>query len=316
MPTPVCFIGIDVSKACLDVALSDGSRAWRVANDAAGQTALVEELVALAPALIVAESTGGYENGLLTRLWAANLPVALCNPRQIRDFARATGRLAKTDRLDADIIARFAEQIGPEPMVPPSVDQQGLAALVARRRQVIDMMIAEKNRLEHAAPAIARLVERHLTQLKSQLAEIDAEVAAIVQAVEDFRQRRDLLVSVPGVAKITAAVLIADLPELGQIDRRQIAALAGVAPMNRDSGNLRGERHITGGRPSVRCALYMATINAIRCNEPIKTYYRRLRKEGKKPKVAIVASMRKLLITLNAILQTRQPWAQPQQYGC
>jgi transposase len=308
-------VGIDVSKHHLDLALHDGGGPTRYANTADGLAALVSGLGLLAPTLVVAEATGGYEIGLVRACQAAAIPIAVVNPRQIRAFARARGTLAKTDAIDARVIAAFGALLQPRPLPERTIGREAFAGLVARRRQLVDMMIAEKNRLEHASGAVRLSIEEMLGVFKSQLAGVDAAIALAIDADVALSHRRDILTSVPGVGELTAAVLLAELPELGIIGSKQVAALTGVAPINHDSGAHRGERHIGGGRPSVRCALYMATLSAIRYEPGIKAFYQRLRQAGKKPKVAIVAAMRKLVTLLNVLLQRDQLWT-PQQHGC
>jgi len=305
--------GIDVSKAWLDVALGDSDRVDRFTNDAAGCAALSERL--LNAELVALEATGGYEMRIVRSLLAAGVPVAVVNPRQVRDFARASGRLAKTDRLDARVILQFARAFRPTP-IPDLGDQHAaLTALVARRRQLIDMAVAEKNRLEHAPQALVPLIKDVQDLLKSQLTAVDAAIATAIDQEPDLATRRDILLSVPGIGDVAAAVIIAELPELGQIDDKKLSALVGVAPIAHDSGTLRGQRHIGGGRATVRCALYMATLSAIRCNDPIKAFYTRLREAGKPPKVAIVAAMRKLITMVNTIVK-RQVFWENQKHGC
>lgn len=308
-------VGIDVSKHHLDLAQSDGASTTRYANTADGLAALAGELGLLAPALVVAEATGGYEIGLVRSCQAAAIPIAVVNPRQVRAFARARGTLAKTDAIDARTIAAFGALLRPRPLGPVVAGREAFAGLVARRRQLVDMMIAEKNRLEHATGAVRLSIEEMLGVFKSQLAGVDAAIALAIDADAQLSHRRDILTSVPGVGELTAAVLLAELPELATIGSKQAAALTGVAPINRDSGAQRGERHIGGGRPSVRCALYMATLSAIRYEPGLKAFYQRLRQAGKKPKVAIVAAMRKLVTLLNVLLKRDQLW-RPQQHGC
>lgn len=300
------FVGIDVSKAWLDVAVDGASAVTRHGNDGAGHAALAELLNGAE--LVVVEATGGYELDLVRALQRAGASVAVVNPRRVRDFARASGRLAKTDRIDALAIAQFARAMRPAqtPMIEDG--RMALAGLVARRRQVIDMAVAEENRLEHASAALAGMIRDHILQLKDQLAGIDIAIALAIDADEASKARRAILESVPGVGQITAAVLIAELPELGAIDDKKIAALVGVAPVAHDSGTLRGQRHIAGGRGSVRCALYMAALSAVRFNPTIKAFHRRLRDNGKRPKVALVAAMRKLIILLNTLVRRNQMW--------
>jgi transposase len=308
-------VGIDVSKHHLDLALHDGIGTQRYANTAEGLEALLEGLRAAPPSLVVAEATGGYEIGLVRACQAQAIAIAVVNPRQIRAFARAKGTLAKTDAIDARAIAAFGALMQPRPLGAPASGREAFASLVARRRQLVDMMIAEKNRLEHATAAIRLSIEEVLVIFKSQLAGIDAAIALAIDADAELSHRRTILTSVPGVGELTAAVILAELPELGSIGSKQASALTGVAPINHDSGAHRGERHIGGGRPGVRCAIYMATLSAIRCEPNLKAFYQRLRQAGKKPKVAIVAAMRKLVTLLNVLLQRDTPW-KLQQHGC
>ena len=300
------FVGIDVSKAHLDVAFDGGGEVVRHANSPSGCAALAAELSGAT--LAVLEATGGYELEIVRALQRAGAPVAVVNPRRVRDFARASGRLAKTDRIDARIIAHFARAMRPAQTPKIEDGRMALVELVTRRRQLIDMIIAEDNRLEHASATIASAIKEHIAHLKDQLASIDTAIALSVRADEASVRRKAILESVPGVGEITAAVLIAELPELGEIDDKKIAALVGVAPVAHDSGTLRGQRRIAGGRPSVRCALYMAALSAVRFNPAIKTFHRRLRDNGKRPKVALVAAMRKLVILLNTLVRRDQLW--------
>lgn len=308
------MVGIDVSKAHLDVAVEGKRIVARFDNDAAGCAALAAAVAGAE--LVVVEATGGYEMRIVRALMAAGVPISVVNPRQVRDFARASGRLAKTDQVDAHVICHFARAMRPAQI--PHIDDGriALAALVTRRRQLIDMAVAEKNRLEHAPGAVAALINETITGLKTQLARVDAAIALAIEAEPDMAERRDLLLGVPGIGEVNAAVLIAELPELGAIDDKKLAALVGVAPMAHDSGTLRGQRHISGGRATVRCALYMATLSAIRCSPAIKAFYTRLRAAGKPPKVAIVAAMRKHIIMINTIVRRKTPWNEPQQHGC
>ena len=303
------FVGIDVSKDRLDVHLRPSGQAFAIARDSKGLEQLVSDLRGLAPALIVLEATGGFELTIAAALAGAGLPLAVVNPRQIRDFARATGRLAKTDTLDAQIIALFAERIRPEPRPLADADSQTLAELVARRRQVIEMIGMESNRLHQTRDLrVQRTIKATLKTLEAQLAQLDREISDTVKGSPAWRAADDLLTSVPGVGTITSFTLIADLPELGQLDRRRIAALVGVAPINRDSGQMRGRRTIAGGRTDVRNALYMAALSAIRWNPVISEHYRSLVERGRPKKVALVACMRRLLGILNAIIRTKTPW--------
>jgi transposase len=303
------FVGIDVAKDRLDVHLRPSGEALAVGRDAAGLTVLVERLADLAPALVVLEATGGFEVTVAATLGAAQLPLAVVNPRQIRDFARATGRLAKTDRLDAEAIARFAEAIRPEPRPLPDAAVRALAELVARRRQLVEMIGSESQRRRQLRdPRLIRRLDAHLAWLQRELSEIETDLDAAVRTSPAWRATEDLLASVPGIGKTSARTLIAELPELGTLDRRKIASLVGVAPVNRDSGAFRGRRMVLGGRASVRKALYMPTLTAIRRNPAIRALYARLIARGKPAKVAITACMRKLLTILNAILKSQSPW--------
>ena len=303
------FVGIDVAKDRLDVHLRPSGEVLAVGHDGTGLTVLVERLAELAPALVVLEATGGFEVTVAAALGAAQLPLAVVNPRQIRDFARATGRLAKTDRLDAEAIARFAEAVQPAPRPLPSAAARALGELVARRRQLVEMITSEGQRRRQARdPRLARRLDAHVTWLQKELAALETDLDDAVRGTPAWRAAEDLLASVPGIGKTSARTLIAELPELGRLDRRKIAALVGVAPINRDSGSFRGRRMVMGGRASVRTALYMPTLTAIRRNPPLPAFYQRLIGRGRPAKVAITACMRKLLIILNAILRDQTPW--------
>ena len=308
-PASPSFVGIDVSKDRLDVYVRPSGQVFAIARDGQALAQLVADLLTLAPALIVLEATGGFETTVAAALASAGLPLAVVNPRQIRDFARATGRLAKTDALDAQIIALFAERIRPEPRPLADADSQSLAELIARRRQVVEMIGMETNRLHQARNSrVQRMLRATLKTLKAQLAELDHDIDDTVKRSPVWRVADNLLTSVPGVGDVTAHTLIADLPELGQLDRRRVAALVGVAPVNRDFGQMRGKRTIAGGRADVRNALYMATLSAIRWNPVISKHYKSLVERGRPKKVAIVACMRRLLGILNAIIRTKTPW--------
>ena len=303
------FVGIDVAKDRLDVHLRPTGESFTVARDGEALATLVERLRALAPTLVVMEATGGYETVVASALGAAQLPLAVVNPRQIRDFARATGRLAKTDRLDAAAIAHFAEAIRPPVRPIADAEAQALGELVARRRQVIEMIVAEGNRRRRANQRrVVRAIERHLALLQSELSELDGDIDEAIRNTPAWQEDADLLKSVPGVGPATLRTLIAELPELGHLTRRKIAALVGVAPVNRDSGTLRGRRTIAGGRAPVRAGLYMATLVASRANPVIAAHYKKLRAAGKTGKQALTACMRKLIVILNAILRDRKPW--------
>lgn len=303
------FVGIDVSKDRLDVHIRPSAQTFTVPRDGKGLEQLINHLAALKPALIVLEATGGFEIMVAAALASADLPLAVVNPRQIRDFARATGRLAKTDTLDAQAIALFAERIRPEPRPLADAESQTLGELIARRRQVVEMIGMEANRLRQArTPRVQRMLRSTLNALQTQLAELDHDINDTIKRSPVWRAADELLTSVPGVGDVTAHTLIADLPELGQLDRRRIAALVGIAPINRDSGQMRGKRSIAGGRTDVRNALYMATLAATRWNPVIQRHYTALIGRGRPKKVALVACMRRLLGILNAIVRTKTPW--------
>ena len=303
------FIGIDVAKDRLDVHTRPGGEVFAVARDSNGLAMLVERLQRLAPALVALEATGGYETVVASALGAAQLPLAVVNPRQIRDFARATGKLAKTDRIDAAAIAHFAEAVRPPARPLANAEARALGELVARRRQVIEMIIAERHRRRMASQRrVIRAIERHLALLQAELSELEGDIDDAIRKSPAWQADADLLASVPGVGKVTLRTLIAELPEIGHLNRRKIAALVGVAPINRDSGTLRGRRTIAGGRPAVRTALYMAALVASRANPVIAAYYAKLRAAGKTGKQALVACMRRLVVILNAILRDRKPW--------
>lgn len=302
-------VGIDVSKAELVIAAPSVNERWTSGTTPDALAALVERLVALAPNIIVLEATAGYDVPVAVACAAAGLPVAVVNPRQIRAFAQALGRTAKTDAIDADVIAAFGAQIRPEPRPLPDEATHALAALVARRRQLLEMLHAERQRLEQASTTVVRRdLRQHIRWLERRVKDVDDEMHTRIQQSPVWRAKEDLLRSVPGIGPTVSRTLLAELPELGQLDRRTIAALVGVAPFNRDSGRFRGKRMIWGGRRTVRRALYMAALVASRYNAPLRTFYQRLRTAGKPGKVALVAVMRKLLTTLNAMIKHQQPW--------
>ena len=302
------YIGIDVAKAHLDLATHLSGEPWRVANDEAGISAIVTHLRELAPTLVVMEATGGLELPLAGELLSAQLPVAVVNPRQVRDFAKALGKLAKTDTLDARVLAQFGEATKPEPRPLPDAQTQELKALLARRRQLMEMLVAEKNRAGAARDRIRPQLQEHIRWLERHLKELDQDLEDSIRSSPAWRTQEQLLNSAPGVGPVLTVTLLADLPELGTLNRRQISALVGVAPFNRDSGAWRGKRTVWGGRSSVRAALYMGTLVATRFNPVIRTFYQRLLEAGKPKKVALTACMRKLLIILNAMLKHNQPW--------
>ena len=308
MASESSYVGIDVSKAHLDVAVIPLGEVWHTTNDEEGITELTQQLVTHTPVLVVLEATGGYELPLAAALGTAGLPVAVVNPRQVRDFARATGKLAKTDVLDAQLLAHFAQRVQPTPRPLPDPQLQEMAALLARRRQVIEMLVAEKQRLGMASPRVRTGLNEHITWLERTLKELDGDLGQMVKRSPLWRAQKDLLRGVPGVGPNLTFTLLANLPELGTLDRRQIAALVGVAPLNRDSGTMRGKRTVWGGRATVRATLYMATLVATRFNPIIKTFYQRLLAVGKPKKVALTACMRKLLTILNAMLKHGTSW--------
>jgi transposase len=302
-------VGIDVAKAVLDVAVRPQSEERHLANDAAGIAEIVEWLEALHPQVIVVEATGGYEAALVAELGVTGLPVAVVNRRQVRDFARATGRLAKTDRLDAQALAHFGQAVRPTPRPLLNDEAQALAALLERRRQVVAMRTAEANRLGATRVAVVRArIQAHLAWLEADLEEIDGNLRQRLRTSPLWREQDNLLQSVPGIGPILSLTFLAELPELGRLSHRQIAALVGVAPLNRDSGTLRGRRAVWGGRRAVRTALYMGTLRATRCNPPIQAFYARLLAAGKAKKVALVACMHKLLTMLNAMVRHQAHW--------
>jgi transposase len=306
--TAEIFVGIDVSKAQLDVAVHNQPSSWQADNTDAGIAELVKQLQAMTPTLVVLEATGGFELRLVAELAAVKLPVVVTNPRRVRNFARSTGKLAKTDKLDAKMLAHFAAALRPEPRSLPSDQEEQLTALLTRRRQIVDMLTIEKNRLHTVRATMRSDIEEHITWLTQKLDALDTEIDQFIQGSTLWQEKATLLKSVPGVGRITASTLLAMLPELGTLNRQQIAALVGVAPVNKDSGRKQGKRRIFGGRASVRSVLYMAALSAKKHNPKIKKFYEHLLKQGKEKKVALTACMRKLLVILNAMLRTNQPW--------
>ncbi|HVT33268.1 MAG TPA: IS110 family transposase [Rhodanobacteraceae bacterium] len=303
------YVGIDVSKVRLDVHARVADQDATFANDEAGIAALVAYARTRAPRLMVLEATGGLERALVATLMAAGLPIAVVNPRQVRDFAKASGRLAKTDRIDARVLAQFAQAIQPVQRALPDEAAQAFADQLTRRRQLVEMLAMEKNRLKQAPnKGVRQDLKKHIEWLQNRLRASEDGLRQAVEHSPAWQARRDLLAEVQGVGEVTVLTLIGLLPQLGQLDRKQIAALAGVAPFNRDSGTLRGRRTIWGGRAAVRQVLYMATLTAVRCNPVLKAFYTRLRANGKAAKVALVACMRKLLTILNAMLRDGQHW--------
>lgn len=303
------YIGIDVAKAQLDMFIRPTGERLSVTNDELGIRRLIEQLKACD--FVILEATGGLEAPLAGALAIAGIAVAVVNPRQVRDFARATGRLAKTDRLDAEVLARFGEMVRPTPRPLPDAQAQVFEALLTRRRQLVEMLTAEKNRRTGAPKVLYRSIDEHIRWLEKRLAGFDDELGTIIRDSPIWRERDELLRSVPGVGTVLSRTLLAHLPELGALNRKQIAALAGLAPFNRDSGSLRGSRCIWGGRAEVRRVLYMATVAGVRSNPVIRTFYLRLRARGKQAKPALTACMRKLLVILNAMLRSKTQWQTP-----
>lgn len=309
MPGPDVFVGIDVAKGQLDVHVRPTDERLSFANDEAGAAELTRALKGLKPSLVVLEATGGLEALSVATMGARGLPVVVINPRQVRDFARATGELAKTDRIDAAVLSLFAERLRPEVRPLPDEAARDFEARLARRRQVMDMLVAEKQRLATARPAVAKQIKAHIRYLEKLLSDVDRDLERTVASSPLWRTKDELLRSAKGVGPVLSFTLLAEVPELGALNRKQIAKLIGVAPLARDSGTFRGKRQVWGGRGHVRSVLYMGTLAAIRTNPTVRTYYRHLIGNGKPPRVAIVACMRKLLIILNAMVKTGQPWS-------
>lgn len=302
------FVGIDVSKEWLDVAQHIGEEVWRFTNDEAGIARLVAHIQPLEPRLVVLEATGGFEFPAAAALAASEVPVVIANPRQTRDFAKSTGRLAKTDSIDALGLALFAARVRPDVRELPSEEARALEAVVARRRQIIDMITAEKNRLGFALKPVQKGIQKHIRWLERQLHDVDQDLDSMIRNGPLWAAKSDLLQSVPGVGPNLSRTLIAELPELGRLSHKQIAALVGVAPLARDSGKMRGKRMIWGGRATVRSALYLSVWSAAKWNPVIRLFHDRLRTKGKPGKVAQVACMRKLLTILNAMVRDGRPW--------
>ncbi len=313
MGTPV-FVGIDISKKHLDIFLTPPDTSFAVPNTEAGIAKLVARLRQVAPQIILLEATGGYEFRIVAALREAGLPACFINPRQVRDFARSLGILAKTDRIDARVLAQFAEKLRPEPRPLPDAQHQELKHLMARRRQLLEMIQMEQNRLQISPfPRVKQSILAALQALKEQLRQLEQDIDDFFRRHPVWLDQNQLLRSVPGVGPQTSLSIMAWLPELGNLNRREIAALVGVAPSNRDSGAWRGKRSIRGGRPQVRRALYMATLAALRFNAVIRAFYHRLLLNGKARKLALIACMRKLLTILNAMLKNHQPWLPQEQ---
>jgi transposase len=308
MPESELFVGVDVSKAHLDVGVSGSDDVSTFPNSEHGVSELVQRLAELSPALVVMEATGGFEVPAAAALAASGIAVVIANPRQVRDFAKATGQLAKTDQIDAHILALFAERVRPPVRPLPDEAARELDAIIGRRRQIIDMITAEKNRLGFALAPVQKGIQKHIRWLERQLSDVDSDLDNLIRKSPVWKAKSDLLREVPGVGPNLARTLIAELPELGQLTHKEIAALVGVAPFPRDSGLIRGKRMVWGGRASVRTALFMSTWSASRWSPVIRVFYQRLRANGKPPKVALVACMRKLLTILNAMLRDGREW--------
>jgi transposase len=302
------FIGVDVSKNSLDVAVGPSGESMRFANSEDGIALLADFIKPLAPTLVLFEATGGWEMNAVRHLAAKRLPLVVINPRQVRDFAKATGQLAKTDAIDARILARFGEAVKPEVRPLKPLELQKLDALNTRRRQIVEMLTAEQNRMVSAPEWIRPDIEEHIAILKKRLAAINRDLNKLIRKSPLWREKDQILQSFPGVGPVMAMTIIADLPELGTLNRREIAALVGVAPLNCDSGMYKGKRKIWGGRAAIRSVLYMCTLTAIRHNPVIRDFYQRLKRAGKLPKVAITACMRKILVILNAMMKSRTCW--------
>jgi transposase len=304
------FVGVDVSKDSLDVAIGPGKEIITFTNDQKGVDTLIKKLSRIGPGLIVLESTGGYERLATSSLVEAKLPVVIVNPRQVRDFAKSAGILAKTDAIDARVITRFAAAVKPDIRQLKDRETSELTALVTRRRQIVEMIVAENNRLKLANKRNEKDIKDHIRWLEKRIDKIESDIGKMIKNSPIWRCKDDILQSVPGIGPTTSAILICDLPELGVLSQKKIAMLAGLAPLNCDSGKFKGRRRIWGGRAAVRSGLYMATLAAIRCNPAIKGFYQRLIAAGKCHKVAATACMRKLLIIVNAMLRDQTLWQQ------
>jgi transposase len=308
--TTSSYVGIDVSKDRLDVAVLGEERVWQVSNTQEGVTSFVKEMQEVCPELIVVEATGGYQRAVVEALFQAGLAVAVVNPARVRQFARACGLLAKTDKLDAQVLAVFGQRVQPKPYTGKSEAEKQLGALLVRRRQLEEMLKAEQNRLRTTSPSLKSSVEQVIVCLKEQKKLLDEQIQQFLNEQQAWQESTEILSSAPGVGPITTSTLLAELPELGKMDRKKIAALVGVAPMNHDSGKKRGYRKTKGGRTNVRSVLYMSTLVATRYNPVIQTQYQQLLKRGKLKKVALTACMRKFLTILNAMLRDKVPFRQ------
>jgi transposase len=305
---PQSFIGIDVAKDTLEIAIFGEAESRQIQNSAKAVTKLADQLVELEPELIVMEASGGYEMLALSVLGQAGLPVALINPTRSRNFAKSTGKFAKTDRIDAQMLAHYAQAIRPEPRRVTTEQDEHLTALLTRRKQLVSIVTAEKNRLHSARPQVHDRISRHLAWLQAELDDLQNELEDLLVNNPEWQQNKKILESAPGVGVVTSFTLLAHLPELGLLDRKEIAALVGVAPMSHDSGKYQGKRFVQGGRPAVRSALYMAALSASRCNPIMKKFYQGLVEQGKPKKVALTACMRKLLVMLNAMVRDQKAW--------
>jgi transposase len=313
MTTPNdAYVGIDVGKTWLDVALWGNNAVWRVSNDDEGVAEIMARVAALGLQLIAVEATGGYEQLVVQTMLLNSLPVAVVNPTRVRALSKATGKLAKTDVIDARLIAEYAFKIQPETLAPKEAQEIRLNALVTRREQLVEMRTAEQNRLGTAHNSMQVDIREHIEWMNARIQELEVEINGLVDSLPEWRKQAERLDSIPGVGKITAVTVLAEMPELGQLNRQKIAALAGLAPFNRDSGQKRGKRRIFGGRKGIRRVLYMACLSATKCNPVIRSLYLRLTKKGKLFKVAITACMRKMLTIMNAMTRHQVNWRPPE----
>ena len=302
------YVGIDVSKTQFDVAIGENGQFFTSSNNSVGINNIVRQMQKAKPALIVVESTGGLERALVAELYSSGFPIAMVNPGRVREFAKSIGLLAKTDKLDARLLARYAKAIQPPPTHLPTEEEQFLSDLMSRRKQVIEMIVAENNRLLSTRLALRPRLQQHIDWLEAEFEKLNQEINEFISNTPAFKIKDEILQSTPGVGKITSAILLSDLPELGHLNRKKIAALVGVAPFNNDSGRRQGKRRVKGGRISIRNVLYMATLSAVRFNPVLRKFYNHLLEQGKIKKVALVACMRKLLTMLNAMVRDLQPW--------
>ena len=310
MESTRCFVGVDVSKADLEIGVIPGSKTWKVSNDGPGIQQLIDSLVSLSPSVIVIEATGGYETLVASSLAMAQLPVVVINPRHVRSFAKAIGVLAKTDRIDCLVLAQYGKSINPEPRPLKDEQAQELTAMLGRRKQLVEMLTMEKNRIDKTTNSVLDYIHAHIVWLESQLQQVDNHLHNSIKNSPVWREKDKIIRSVPGAGPVLSVTLISELPELGILNRRQIAALVGVAPFNCDSGKRKGYRRVWGGRALIRSILYMATLSAVRCNPVIRSFYKRLIAAGKKPKVSLTACMRKLLIIINSMVRNGSLWNQ------